>query len=307
MKLLIIFAISAVLLQYHGSIQTKLPKELSNYELLGTRFHHGSISDVEKAKIKRTGEQVAIKITSTKTIKIKTKQDQSKEKLIQKQIEMAHEEAKILENLLLHPHKNIVQFKEFIETEENLYLVMEYVSGVTVHEYLQENKLGGNEARVIFIQVVKAIKHCHDNGIVHRDLKTENVILLYADRINNHIKLIDFGFATNLTGGVLLHDYSRSPRFAAPEVETSEKLKSEYDGFKSDIWTLGAFLYELVCGKWPGSDSIFKHGSEEIDFPPYSEMTDGVKDLLHNILKIDPNERFTLDEIMKHDWMKTRG
>lgn len=71
-----------------------------------------------------------------------------------------------MENLPHHP--NIVQFEKFAESPENLYLVMDYVSGINVHEYLKENKLDENEARVIFNQVFEAIEHCHKNGVVHR-------------------------------------------------------------------------------------------------------------------------------------------
>jgi len=313
MKLLIIFAISAVLLQYHfapghplfdeydsssdqeSPIKTVLPVELSkHYQLLGKSFNLGTFSVVEKAQIKNTKIKVAIKITNKK----KTKDPELKEGL-EKIIERARKEAEILINLPRHP--NIVQFKELIETKEDIYLVMEYVSGVTVHEYLGGKKLDEDTARVIFKPVVEALKHCHDNGIVHRDLKTENVII---DGSNNHIKLIDFGFATNLTGGVLLDGYLCAKIFAAPEAIDSEKSGSKYDGFKSDIWQLGAFLYELVCGSLIKRASL---GKEKLLFPPELRLTKGVKDLLLNILEIDPDKRFTLDEIMKHDWMKTRG
>merc|ERR1712106_60038 len=93
------------------------------------------------------------------------------------------------------------------------------------------------------MQIIAALRYCHSRGIVHRDLKADNLLL---DKDLN-IKLADFGFSNYYKPGVLLSTWCGSPPYAAPELFEGK----EYDGPKADIWSLGVILYLLVCGHLP--------------------------------------------------------
>ena len=141
-------------------------------------------------------------------------------------------------------HKNIVKLYEVIDTPDELYLIMEYVSGGEIFDYLvAHGRMKEKDARRHFRQIVGAVAYCHSLHIIHRDLKAENLLL---DE-NMNVKIADFGFSNQFSPGQKLNTWCGSPPYAAPELFQGK----EYSGPEVDVWSLGVVLYVFVCGSLP--------------------------------------------------------
>jgi calcium-dependent protein kinase len=144
-------------------------------------------------------------------------------------------------------HPNIEKIYEYYEKEnDNINIVMELIDGEELFSKLMKEKHFSEEnAAKIMYQIFSSIKFCHDNGIIHRDIKAENIIV--QDEQNLFVKLIDFGSCEILTSNKLTSTYKvGSPSYIAPEILNGE----EYD-YSCDIWSLGVLLYYLLCGNKP--------------------------------------------------------
>jgi MAP/microtubule affinity-regulating kinase len=141
-------------------------------------------------------------------------------------------------------HKNIVKLYEVIDTPDELFLVMEYVSGGEIFDYLvAHGRMKEKDARKQFRQIAGAVAYCHSLHIIHRDLKAENLLL---DE-NMNVKIADFGFSNQFSPGQKLNTWCGSPPYAAPELFQGK----EYSGPEVDVWSLGVVLYVFVCGSLP--------------------------------------------------------
>ena len=144
-------------------------------------------------------------------------------------------------------HPNIIQLFEIIETPKQLFLIMEYVSGGELFDYIvKKQKLKEEEACKFFQQILSSIEYLHELGIVHRDLKPENLLLDYQ----NNLKLVDFGLSNTYEQGQTLKTACGSPCYAAPEM-IEGKL---YYGSRVDIWSSGVILFAMVAGYLPFED-----------------------------------------------------
>ena len=170
---------------------------------------------------------------------------------------------------LHHPH--ITQLYEVIATETNIWLVTELCSGGELFNYLAEKgRLSEEETRVIFGQLCLAVAYVHSKGIVHRDLKLENVLLDERCRV----KLGDFGFTREFERGVLLETFCGTTGYASPEMLMAKK----YLGPEVDIWSLGVILYTLLTGTLPFDDddeSIMKEKVIRGEFEDPEWLSDG--------------------------------
>ncbi|ENN78011.1 hypothetical protein YQE_05497, partial [Dendroctonus ponderosae] len=143
---------------------------------------------------------------------------------------------------LRHPH--ITKLYQLMETKQTIYMVTEYASNGEIFDHLvAKGRMAEPEAKRVFSQIVAAVAYCHSQGVVHRDLKAENLLLDH----NLNIKLADFGFSNQFSEGNLLSTFCGSPPYAAPELFRG----LQYDGRRADIWSLGVVLYVLVCGSLP--------------------------------------------------------
>ena len=141
-------------------------------------------------------------------------------------------------------HKNIIKIFEILENSRNYYIIMEYVTGGELFNYIVERKrLNDNEAAFFFAQIINGIEYIHKNNIAHRDLKPEN-LLLTDTKI---IKIIDFGLSNQYKKDQLLQTPCGSPCYAAPEMVQGK----QYSGLLIDIWSTGISLYAMVCGFLP--------------------------------------------------------
>ncbi|KAF5281309.1 hypothetical protein FQR65_LT14770 [Abscondita terminalis] len=198
---------------------------------------------------------------------------------------------------LRHPH--ITRLYELMETKQAIYLVTEYASKGEIFDHLvAKGRMPELEAKRIFNQIVSAVNYCHSQGVVHRDLKAENLLLDH----NMNIKLADFGFSNQFTEGGLLSTWCGSPPYAAPELF----LGLKYDGPKADIWSLGVVLYVLVCGSLPfdgttlqALQNVVISGKFRI---PYF-MSQDCEYLIRHMLVVDPEKRLTMAQIARHRWL----
>lgn len=214
--------------------------------------------------------------------------------------------------------KNIVRIYDVYENTYNgvkcLLVVMECMSGGELFSRIQErahNAFTEREAAAIMFEISKAVQHLHRNNIAHRDIKPEN--LLYSTAGSEAVlKLTDFGFAKKTDVSVIkpLETPCYTPYYAAPEVLGPEK----YDK-SCDVWSLGVVMYILLCGfppfysshglpMSPGMKSRIRAGQYAFPSPEWDKVSEAAKDLISKMLKTDPADRSTIDDVMEHKWIR---
>jgi len=179
------------------------------------------------------------------------------------------------------------------------YLLFEWIDGVDLYDYLAEGSfepLTEELGRFLFRQIVKSVKYVHKKGFVHGDLKLENVML---DRNHKKIKLIDFGFCTEANCKSVLTNYQGSLEYLAPEV----LKRIPYQACKSEVWSLGVILFTLLFGEFPFSEHDRNDGFEgvEVSFPCGGSSSS--RDLLTHMLALSPDDRYELEDVIRHPWM----
>ena len=194
---------------------------------------------------------------------------------------------------------HIIKLYEVIESPETLFFVMELADRGDLLDFINERKyLSERLAKGFFSDLVKGIDHCHSRGVVHRDLKCENLLL----DAHMRLKISDFGFARKFDGN--LKTFCGSFAYAAPEVI----LGNPYNGPLADIWSMGIILYAMVTGRLPFKDTSTSVLMADIAAGPKfsSRHTDRVKSLIQSILTYLPHERANMVYIQGHPWMDTQ-
>lgn len=252
------------------------------YELLET-LGRGTYGKVKKAIERHSGREVAIK--SIRKEKIKDEQDMVH---IRREIEIM--------SSLRHPH--IISIYEVFENKDKIVIVMEYASKGELYDYISERRrLTERETRHFFRQIVSAVHYCHKNGIVHRDLKLENVLL---DE-NCNIKIADFGLSNLYHKDKLLQTFCGSPLYASPEIVNGRP----YRGPEVDSWALGVLLYTLVYGSMPFDGGDHKNLIRQISNGEYREpsQSSDARGLIRWMLMVNPERRATVEDIANHWWV----
>ena len=189
----------------------------------------GAYSTVKKAINTKTREMVALKIYE----KRKLPSEAMKNNILR--------EIKILKSL---NHPNVVKIIACINTEPSIIIVLEYLEGTSLKEYLnKEGSLSESAAMPIFKEIIKAITYCHSKGISHRDIKIDNVVIT----AKNEVKIIDFGFSIWAKENAKCKMFCGTPAYMAPEII----IGVEYYPFPADVWALGVMLYIILIGTLP--------------------------------------------------------
>ncbi|KAM8756175.1 NUAK family SNF1-like kinase 2 [Acanthopagrus schlegelii] len=251
------------------------------YEFLET-LGKGTYGKVKKAK-ERSGRLVAIK--SIRKEKIKDEQDLVH---IRREIEIM--------STLCHPH--IITIYEVFENKDKIVIVMEYASRGDLYDYICDKRnISEREARHFFRQIVSAVHYCHQNGIVHRDLKLENILL----DGNGNVKIADFGLSNLYQRGEYLQTFCGSPLYASPEIVNGRP----YRGPEVDTWSLGVLLYTMVHGTMPFDGHNHKTLVQQISTGNYRKPTNpsDACGLIRWMLMVNPERRATIEEIAVHWWL----
>ena len=259
-------------------------KKIGDYLLLST-IGRGTFSKVKLGLHLPTKQKVAIKILDKE--KINDEAD----------IERIRREIHIL-SILRHP--NIVQLYETITSDNTIYIIMEYVEGKDLFQYIYSMQhLTEYKSSQLFRQLISCLEYIHKLGIVHRDIKPENILLNKNKKI---LKLVDFGLSNTYEKDELIKTACGSPCYAAPEMISGK----DYEGFYSDLWSCGVVLYCMLVGRLPFDDEDIKKLYHNIKLANYimpNFLSNYAQDILRRILVTNPKRRIKLDELKKHPFI----
>ncbi|TID13525.1 hypothetical protein CANINC_004883 [Pichia inconspicua] len=274
---------------------------------LGRTLGKGSTGRVRLAKHTTTGQLAAIKIIPKNIADIDpnnsqdgntSKKKKKKQKYSDNGLPYGIEREIIIMKLISHP--NIMALYDVWENRDELYLVLEYVEGGELFDFLINNgRLSEKNAVKYFKMIISGVSYCHKFNICHRDLKPENILL---DK-NGNIKIADFGMAALETQQKLLETSCGSPHYASPEIVTGKN----YHGSPSDVWSCGVILFALLTGHLPFDDPVIRQLLMKVQtgkFHMPSNLSSEAKDLIWSMLRVNPNERIRIDDIFNHPLLR---
>lgn len=297
---------------YVHKYSKKIEKQLGPWKF-GKLLGQGSTSKVILGTHEVSGKQAAIKIVN------KSHLDPSE--ISSNEIDSAGLPYGIQREIIIMKllnNENTMKLYDVYESKNHLYLITEYVSGGELFEYLVKcnGPMSEYEAVKLFDELMSGVLFLHNWGIVHRDLKLENILI---DK-NNHLKIADFGMATlellkystdedkktTKIPAFLLSTSCGSPHYAAPEVINA----SNYNGLKSDIWSCGVILYSVLCGTLPFDlenikDLLILVQKGQYVLPDF--LSPEAKDLISSMLDLDPDTRFDAEQVLKHKLFQKYG
>ena len=263
------------------------------YEMLDD-LGEGIFGSVKLGVEKKTKERVAIKIIKKKKAK-------------PSDIELVRTEIDIMK--LCH-HPNVVHLLDHFENAEYIFIVMEYIRGGRLTDYMKEKKFHFTEKRVaeIIYEIALGVKYLHKYGIIHRDLKPDNIMLTEAND-KGHIKIMDFGLSKILGKKEKTSDGFGTLTFVSPEVLIRKPYNKEID-----IWSIGVILYLMLSGDLPFDDEEDDEQKiaksivfNEVEFPPkkFGNKSKEVIELIKKCLTKEPKDRIKIDDILKSDFIQS--
>ncbi|KAJ3000636.1 hypothetical protein HDV02_004321 [Globomyces sp. JEL0801] len=251
----------------------------SHYHTFGPYRLGKTIGQGEFAKVK-----LAYRISDDFEVAIKFIKKQKVETVTKRQ--RVAREINILQSV---HHPNLLNLMEVIETETYIGMIMEYASGGELFEYiLSRQHLGEKESKRLFSQLIAGVDHLHQRGIVHRDLKLENILL----NQNRNIVISDFGFANVFSDDKLMTTSCGSPCYAAPELVIND--------------------YAMLNGTLPFDDPNNPDGENmvllykfimETELSHYVQLSNDAQHLVSRLLNTNPEKRAKMDEVKKHRWL----
>lgn len=245
------------------------------YEII-SRIGSGGMADVYKAEDHKLNRKVAVKV-----MKPEFREDTSFVARFQKEAQAAAR--------LSHP--NVVNVYDVGEDRKMNYIVMELIEGITLKRYIsKKGKLSVREATSIAIQVSLGLQAAHNQGIVHRDVKPQNIII----STDGKVKLSDFGIAKAINSNTITANVMGSVHYSSPE-----QVRGGVSDAKSDIYSLGVTMYEMVTGHVPydGDSTVsiaIKHLQEEV-IPPSRftpDLSYSLEQIIIKCMQKDPNRRY---------------
>eukprot|EP01103_Thecamoeba_quadrilineata_P012369 TRINITY_DN3179_c0_g1_i2.p1 TRINITY_DN3179_c0_g1~~TRINITY_DN3179_c0_g1_i2.p1 ORF type:complete len:305 (-),score=70.61 TRINITY_DN3179_c0_g1_i2:161-1075(-) len=226
-------------------------------------------------------------------------------------VQRARQEARLLQELNGHP--NIIKTYAVYEKENTLHIIMEYIDcDLLSHLSTMTSGMSENDARELFKQLLNIVQHLHKKLIVHGDIKLENLLF---DKNSNRVVMIDFGSSSKLTKkSQKLNLLTGTAQYVAPEVV----LAQEYNGFKSDVYSLGVVLFALATNRLPfdDEDGVYYYSWVENfhdllknpaprEMPPVP-LSPSLLSLLERVLCMHPEQRLCISKVKKEAWFKTK-
>ncbi|XP_039267676.2 serine/threonine-protein kinase DCLK3-like isoform X2 [Styela clava] len=264
----------------------------TRYEI-GKTIGDGNFAIVKESRLRNTEAEYAMKIIDKS--KLKGKED------------MIENEIAIMKNCI---HPNIVRLVEEFETEDEIYLMLEYVKGGDLFDAITESvKFTERDAANMVADLCEALAFLHDKNIVHRDLKPENLLVSRNKDGSMTLKLADFGLAMEVTEPI--YTVCGTPTYVAPEI-----LAETGYGLEVDMWATGVITYILLCGFPPFRShdrnqeelfEIIQLGEYEFLSPYWDSISDAAKDLIFKLLVVDTKRRYTAEQVLQHPWIKSEG
>ncbi|XP_036115276.1 serine/threonine-protein kinase 33 isoform X2 [Molossus molossus] len=234
----------------------------------------------------------------------------NKEKAGSSAVKLLEREVDILKSVR---HEHIIHLEQVFETPTKMYLVMELCEDGELKKVLErKGHFSENEARWIIQSLASAIAYLHNNDIVHRDLKLENIMVKSSfidanNEMNVNIKVTDFGLAVRKHGGseAMLQTTCGTPMYMAPEVINAHDYSQQ-----CDIWSIGVIMYIVLCGEPPFMASseeklfeLIRKGELRFDGPVWDSISDCAKSVLKQLMKVDPAHRITAKELLDNQWL----
>jgi len=259
------------------------------YEVTAQVLGQGYFAVVKVGVDRKTSEKVAVKLVN--------------KSLVEKEETLANE----IDILGSIDHPGVVSMKAIFDTEDILYIVMELMDGGELYEEIVKRKtFTEHDAAEIVRQLCDALAYLHQRGIVHRDLKLENLLLKKKSALE--IKLADFGLS-KLYSGQALQTACGTPFYVAPDV----LLGTGY-GPSVDMWSVGVLLYVLLSGRLPfAADSdaeLFRliiAGNLVWKSPQFDAVSADAKDLIKKLINTDSEARWNAKQAVEHPWIKKHG
>jgi len=259
------------------------------YEVTSQVLGQGYFAVVKVGVDKKSKEKVAVKLVN--------------KSLVEKEETLANE----IDILGSIDHKNVVSLRAIFDTDDTLFIVMELMEGGELYDEIVKRKtFTEKDAAEITRQLCEALQYLHARGIVHRDLKLENLLLKKKGDLE--IKLADFGLS-KLYSGQALQTACGTPFYVAPDV----LLGSGY-GPEVDMWSVGVLLYVLLSGRLPfAADSdaeLFRliiAGKLVWKTPQFDAVSAEAKDLIEKLINTNPEKRFSAIQAIAHPWIQKNG
>lgn len=280
-----------------------LPKVLLDKFFISDTIGAGGCGTVRLVRDRESGKKLAMKIIKKEVNPMIRNQKEANDKIMN--------EVKIMRRLR---HPNVVNLVDCFETQDTVVIIMDYMEGKDllhrIIHYGGTKCLSESEAKFFFLQACNGLKYLHQNGITHRDIKPDN-ILLATMKGKTLLKISDFGLSKILTVETM-KTVCGTQLYVAPEVLKGEKYSN-----KVDIWSLGCLLFAMLSGSVPFSPEYKPHDlNVQIKKGIYSfhrgiwgNVSENAKQLISHMLQVDVQRRYSVDNVLAHKWLdckKTR-